>query len=68
MVPNCVPSDASNVTDSADSAGLAVIADLLAELPEDERRSVIADMVPADRVAVAKLLVTRLTDKGGRPA
>ena len=68
MVPNRVPSDAASVTDSAGTAHLAVIADLLADLPEDERRSVIADMASADRVAVAKMLVSRLANKEGRPA
>jgi len=66
VVPNCVPSDAENVTDSAGADPLAVIADLLADLPEDERRGVIADMAPADRVVVAKMLVARLASGGGR--
>ncbi len=66
-VPNCVPSDAANVTDSADASPLAVIADLLADLPEDQRRGVISDMAPADRVAVAKMLVSRLAGRERRP-
>jgi hypothetical protein len=52
----------------APSPHLAAIADLLANLTEDERRAVIADMAPADRVAVAKLLVAGLASGGGRPA
>jgi predicted DNA-binding ribbon-helix-helix protein len=67
-VPNLVPSDAANVTDSAGSAHLAVIADLLADLPEDERRGVIANMASADRATVARMLVARLAGREGRPA
>jgi hypothetical protein len=43
----------------ADKARLAVIADLLAELPDAERREVIADLPPADRAAIARLLIGR---------
>ena len=48
---------------------MAVIADLLADLPEAERREVIAGLPTADRVIVAKiLLVGRLAGKEGDSA
>lgn len=36
---------------------LAVIADLLADLPADQRKEVISELELADRVAVARLLI-----------
>ncbi len=36
---------------------LTVIADLLADLPQAERRAVIADLAPADRASIARLLI-----------
>ncbi len=43
----------------ADKARLAVIADLLADLPDNERREVIAELPPADRAGIARLLIGR---------
>ena len=43
----------------ADKDRLAVIADLLADLPDAERREVIAELPPADRAAIARLLIGR---------
>ena len=41
----------------ADTTRLAVIADLLADLPDAERRDVISELSPADRVSIARLLI-----------
>jgi hypothetical protein len=57
MVPKMVPSEHENAHKSSDSDRLAVIADLLADLPQAERRAVIADLAPADRVKIAGLLI-----------
>ncbi len=57
VVPKTVPSEHENTHKSADSDRLAVIADLLADLPQAERRAVIADLAPADRVTIAGLLM-----------
>ena len=56
-----VPSERENVPESADSEPdrLAVIADLLADLPEADRREVIAELTPADRMAIARRLIGR---------
>ena len=53
-----------NGPNSADR--LAVIADLLADLPEQQRREVIADLPPADRAAVARLLIGKGPSEGRR--
>ena len=68
MVPKNVPSEHKNGHEAADSNvadthRLAVIADLLADLPEQERREVIADLPPADRAAIARLLIGRNTPR-----
>jgi Mg/Co/Ni transporter MgtE len=54
-----VPSECESVQQTADSGAdrLAVIADLLADLPDAERREVIAELPPADRAAIARLLI-----------
>ena len=39
-----------------------MIADLLVELSEAERRDVIANLLPADRTAVARLLIARTNE------
>ena len=36
---------------------LAVLAELLTDLPEADRRELIADLSPADRVAIARRLI-----------
>ncbi len=49
----------SRELDSPALAGrLGVIADLLADLPQAERQEVIATLAPADRVAIAKELIS----------
>ena len=48
---------AENAPKAADR--LEVIADLLADLPQEQRREVIADLAPADRAAIARLLIGR---------
>ena len=40
-----------------DANRLPVIADLLADLPESERREVIAELSPVDRATIARLLI-----------
>ena len=59
-------SDAPACTDACTSKGengpnradrLAVIADLLTDLSADQRAEVIADLDPAERVAIARLLI-----------
>lgn len=42
---------------------LAMIADLLADLPQAERRAVIADLAPTDRAAIARLLIDTVNSK-----
>ena len=61
MVPRLVPSERETAQQAADSGAdrLAVIADLLADLPDAERREVIAELPPADRAAIARLLIGR---------
>jgi hypothetical protein len=44
-------------TEPTDEARLAVLADLLAALPEVDRRELIADLPASDRVAIARLLI-----------
>jgi hypothetical protein len=44
-------------TEPTDETRLAVLADLLAALPETDRRSLIADLRPADRVAIARIFI-----------
>jgi hypothetical protein len=44
-------------TEPTDETRLAVLADLLAALPQADRRSLIADLPPADRVAIARKLI-----------
>jgi len=56
-----VPCEHENGAESPESNAdrLAVIADLLADLSQAERREVIADLPPADRAAIARLLIGR---------
>ena len=49
--------------DAADTTRLAVIADLLADLPEAERCEVIAELAPTERVEIARLLIARGSSK-----
>ena len=42
-----------------DEIRLAVLTDLLADLPETDRRELIADLTAADRVTIARLLINR---------
>jgi hypothetical protein len=44
-------------TEPTDETRLAVLADLLAALPEVDRRELIADLPTSDRVAIARLLI-----------
>jgi hypothetical protein len=70
--PKCVPSKRENVTvasqqgacdtlteptEPTDEARLMVLAELLADLPEVDRRELIADLPTSDRVAIARLLI-----------
>jgi len=43
---------------------LHAIADLLADLPEAERRDVIAELAPTDRAVIARLLIHSEHGKG----
>jgi len=45
-----------------DNTRLAVLADLLADLPETERQILIADLPTADRVTIARILIERQRD------
>ena len=67
VVPRLVPCEHENGDESAssDADRLAAIADLLADLPQAERREVIAELPPADRAAIARLLIGR-NRQGGR--
>ena len=67
VVPRLVPREHENASESHDTQAdrLVVIADLLAELPQAERREVIAGLPPTDRAAIARLLIGR-NRKGGR--
>ena len=58
-VPRSVPCGHENAPEPHDAEHLAAIADLLADLPQTERREVIAELVPSDRVAIARLLIDR---------
>jgi hypothetical protein len=49
---------------NTDKARLAVIADLLADLPDAQSREVIAELPPADRAAIARLLIDRNSERG----
>ena len=52
------PSDTlTKPTEPTDETRLAVLVDLLAALPEADRRQLIADLPTADRVAIARLLI-----------
>jgi hypothetical protein len=44
-------------TEPTDETRLVVLAELLADLPEVDRRELIADLSPADRVAIARRLI-----------
>jgi hypothetical protein len=44
-------------TEPTDETRLAVLLDLLAALPETDRRELIADLPTSDRVAIARLLM-----------
>lgn len=52
---NACTSEAEGRPNRADR--LAVIADLLADLPAEERAEVIAELDPAERAAIARLLI-----------
>ena len=45
---------------------LEVIADLLADLPAAERAKVIAELAPAERAAIARLLIGKGSSEGKR--
>jgi len=47
---------------------LAALADVLADIPEEDRRGIVADLNADDRIAIAKMLVARLASGEGRPA
>ena len=47
----------TKLTEPTDETRLAVLTDLLADLPEADRRELIADLRPADRVAIARRLI-----------
>jgi len=61
VVPKLGSSEHENGAESAgpEADRLAIIADLLADLPESERQAVIADLAPADRHTIARLLIRR---------
>jgi len=61
---NACTSGAENRPNPADR--LAVIADLLADLPEQQRREVIADLPAGDRAAIARLLIGKRPSGGGQ--
>ena len=44
-------------TEPTDETRLAMLADLLADMPKVDRRELIADLSPADRVAIARRLI-----------
>jgi hypothetical protein len=50
---------ASATTTASTTTRLAVLADLLAELPAPERREVIASLPAVDRAGIARILVSR---------
>ena len=61
----CTNACTSNAENGSNRAGkLGVIADLLVDLPEAERRDVISDLSPTDRVAIARLLIARPATEG----
>jgi hypothetical protein len=43
-----------------------VIAELLADLPTDQRQEVIAELDPAERLAIARLLIGKGPSEGER--
>jgi hypothetical protein len=45
------------VTEPTDETWLVVLAELLADLPEADRRELIADLPASDRVAIARRLI-----------
>ena len=45
---------------------MGVIAELLTGLPAERRTEVIADLDPAERVAIARLLIGKGTSEGKR--
>ena len=68
VVPRLVPSEHENgaKTSDSDADRLAVIADLLADLPEAERREVIAELPPAERATIARMLIGKGLSGGKR--
>ncbi len=58
-------SAAENVSNQADR--LEVIADLLADLPTDQRAEVIAELDSTERLAIARMLVRKRVAKGKKP-
>ena len=60
VIPATTPGDTvTKPTKPPEEPRLAILADLLADLPEADRREVTADLTPAQRVALAKLLLKR---------
>jgi len=55
--PLTTPSNGARTSACTSEAKLAVLTDLLADLPSPERREVIASLPVADRAAIAKLIV-----------
>jgi len=66
VVPKSVPSEHENTPEPHDVDHLAVIADLLVGLSQPERQEVIAELVPADRVAITRLLIGERNSPGTR--
>ena len=58
------PTTALDVTVQAQL--LEVIADLLADLPAEQRAEVITELAPAERVAIARLLIGKDTSESKR--
>jgi len=60
-MPLTTPPNNARTGACTSNAKLAVLADLLADLPGPQRRQVIASLPLADRVAIARLLVLQQT-------
>ena len=55
--PLTTPPNGARTSACTTDAKLAVLADLLADLPSPQRREVIAGLPAADRVAIARMLI-----------
>jgi hypothetical protein len=68
VVPKTVPGKRENAPHAPDSGAnrRAVIAGLLVDLPEPERREVIAELAHSDRAAIARMLI-RQEQQGDSP-